>query len=179
MAIADHKSWKAREGASVPRQMRTLAHCRRSRRYECADKSSALDPSETFAAERQIGEDGPFRTLTTSALRQSDACAGQGRKLPVRYVRIQQIVLKKSALGRLSIEAGWLCERGLRPHAARGGAPTGISFAIFLRFWAVAARRNSSRAPHGPRSLKRSSLRMRFRCANSISTFFRSRREVT
>jgi hypothetical protein len=28
----------------------------------------------------------------------------------------------------------------------------GISLASFLRFWAVAARRNSSRAPFGPRS---------------------------
>jgi hypothetical protein len=29
---------------------------------------------------------------------------------------------------------------------------SGISLASFLRFWAVAARRNSSRAPFGPRS---------------------------
>ena len=36
---------------------------------------------------------------------------------------------------------------------------------------AVAARRNSSRAPCGPRSRSRSSRRMRLRCANSISTF--------
>src|SRR6516164_8933599 len=46
------------------------------------------------------------------------------------------------------------------------------------RFWAVAARMNSSRAPFGPRKRKRSSLRMRLRCANSISIFLRSRREV-
>jgi hypothetical protein len=54
----------------------------------------------------------------------------------------------------------------------------GINFASFLRFWAVAARRNSSRAPFGPRSRGRSSLRMRLRCANSISIFLRIRREV-
>jgi hypothetical protein len=54
----------------------------------------------------------------------------------------------------------------------------GISFASFRRFWAVAARRNSSRAPFGPLSLSRSSLRMRLRWANSISTFLRSRRAV-
>ena len=59
---------------------------------------------------------------------------------------------------------------------ARSG--TGISFAIFRRFWAVAARRNSSRAPFGPRSRSRPSLRKRLRCANSISTFFRSRRAM-
>jgi hypothetical protein len=41
------------------------------------------------------------------------------------------------------------------------------------RFWAVAARRNSSWAPHGPRSRRRSRRRMRLRCATNISTFFR------
>ena len=34
-------------------------------------------------------------------------------------------------------------------------------------------------APNGPLSLSRSRRRMRLRCANSISIFFRSRREVT
>ena len=58
------------------------------------------------------------------------------------------------------------------------GICIGISFAILRRFWAVAARTNSSRAPFGPRKRKRSSLRMRLRCANSISIFLRSRREV-
>src|SRR5882757_6052972 len=59
-------------------------------------------------------------------------------------------------------------------HADTGQA-AGIarSFASFLRFWAVAASRNSSRAPLGPRSLRRPSLRMRLRWANSISIFFR------
>src|SRR5262245_23913786 len=42
-------------------------------------------------------------------------------------------------------------------------AGIGISFAIFRRFWAVAARMNSSLAPFGPRSLRRSSLRIRLR----------------
>jgi hypothetical protein len=41
------------------------------------------------------------------------------------------------------------------------------------RFRAVAASRNSSLAPHGPRSRKRPSLKLRLRWANSISTFFR------
>jgi hypothetical protein len=54
----------------------------------------------------------------------------------------------------------------------------GISFASFRRFWAVAARRNSLRTPFGPRSRSRSSLRMRLRWANSISTFLRSRRDI-
>jgi hypothetical protein len=45
--------------------------------------------------------------------------------------------------------------------------------AILLKFCALAAIRNLSRAPLRPRSLKRSSRRMRFKCANSISTFVR------
>ena len=50
----------------------------------------------------------------------------------------------------------------------------GTSFASFLRFWAVAASRNSSRAPLGPRSRNRPSRRIRLRCANSISMRLRS-----
>jgi hypothetical protein len=45
----------------------------------------------------------------------------------------------------------------------------GTSLAILRRFWVVAARVNSSRAPFGPRNRSRSSLRMRLRCANSVS----------
>jgi hypothetical protein len=44
---------------------------------------------------------------------------------------------------------------------------------------AVAARRNSSLAPHGPRSRKRPTRRMRLRWANSISTFFRRRQAAS
>ena len=61
---------------------------------------------------------------------------------------------------------------------ARAGVGVGISLASFLRFCAVVARRNSSRAPFGPRSLSRSRRRMRFRCANRLSTFLRCRRET-
>ena len=39
--------------------------------------------------------------------------------------------------------------------------------ASFRRFWAVAARRNSSRVPNGPLSLSRSRCRMCLRCENS------------
>ena len=49
--------------------------------------------------------------------------------------------------------------------------------AIRRKFWAVAASKNSSCAPESPRSRKRSSFKIRFRCANSISTFFRSQRD--
>src|SRR5271154_7040664 len=39
----------------------------------------------------------------------------------------------------------------------------------------MAARTNSSWAPRGPRSRSRPSFRMRFKCANRISIFLRSR----
>jgi hypothetical protein len=69
-------------------------------------------------------------------------------------------------------------ERGVSPYAARIGGGAGISLASFLGFWAVAARWNSSRAPQGPRSRNRSSFRMRWRWANSISTFLLGQCEV-
>ena len=54
----------------------------------------------------------------------------------------------------------------------------GVShFAIRRKFCAVAASRNSSCAPLGPRSRNRSSFKMRFKWANNISTFLRCRRE--
>ncbi len=49
----------------------------------------------------------------------------------------------------------------------------GLNRARRRRFCAVAASRNSSFAPHGPRSRKRPSRNMRLRWANNISTFFR------
>jgi 1-deoxyxylulose-5-phosphate synthase len=55
----------------------------------------------------------------------------------------------------------------------------GNSLASLRRFWAVAARRNSSLAPFGPLRRRRSSFRMRLRCAKSISTFLRSFLDVT
>ena len=97
---------------------------------------------------------------------------------PKRAVRFWAIVLKKSASAPagtglksrqayLPFQAGAIC------------AGIGTSLAILRRFWAVAASRNSSLAPFGPRRRKRSSFRMRLRCANSISTFLRCRRDVT
>lgn len=53
-------------------------------------------------------------------------------------------------------------------------AGLGTSLASLRRFWAVAAIRNSSLAPFGPLRRNRSSLSMRLRWANSISTFLRA-----
>ena len=55
----------------------------------------------------------------------------------------------------------------------------GKIFANLRRFWAVAARRNSSFAPHVPRSRSRPSPSIRLRWANSISTFFLSFIEIS
>src|SRR5215469_8397255 len=79
--------------------------------------------------------------------------------------------------GRCRLGAASEVDEGVAPQTGIGSA-AGTSVASFRRFWAVAARWNSSRAPLGPRSRSRSSFRMRLRCANSISTFLRWRREV-
>jgi hypothetical protein len=59
--------------------------------------------------------------------------------------------------------------------AIGGGRAT--SLASRRKFCAVAASVNSNCAPLGPRRRNRPSRRMRLRCANSISTFLRSRRD--
>jgi len=63
--------------------------------------------------------------------------------------------------------------------AARDGGARQRSLASRLRFCAVAVSRTSSLTPLKPRNRNRSSLRMRFMCANRISTFLRSRRDCS
>jgi hypothetical protein len=58
--------------------------------------------------------------------------------------------------------------------ATDGGGARQRNLTSRLRFCAVAVSRTSSLAPLKPRSRSRSSLRMRFICANRISTFLRS-----
>jgi hypothetical protein len=91
-----------------------------------------------------------------------------------------------SRRGTVDSEPVWLLlEVGgrFRPrpfHTVLGIAPLEAEpnhFAIRRRFCAIAASKNSSCAPLGPRSLRRSNLRIRLRCANSTSTFFRSLRD--
>lgn len=88
-----------------------------------------------------------------------------------------RIPLKKSAAGRFGLRSGMERAASLAAQAV-AGLVIGIIFAIFRRFWAAAARWNSSLAPLGPRRRRRSSFRMRFRWAKSISTFFRWRRDT-
>ena len=70
-----------------------------------------------------------------------------------------RVPLKKSARDG----GGRKLQREPTTSQAGFGCGDGTSLASFRRFWAAAARRNSSRAPFGPRSRSRSSLRMRLR----------------
>jgi len=68
--------------------------------------------------------------------------------------------------------ASLIAARRLRPRLCVGwGGWHWDQLSHFPEVWAVAARRNSSLAPFGPRRRRRSILRMRLRCANSLSTF--------
>ena len=62
-------------------------------------------------------------------------------------------------------------------HSPVRGGPRQMNLASLLRFCAVAVSNTSSLAPLKPRGRRRSSLRMRFICANLTSTFLRSRHE--
>jgi hypothetical protein len=90
--------------------------------------------------------------------------------LPVLADAVEKVRFEVVASAGLTVAMALVV--GATRHAAEVGAGAGISMASLRRFWAVAARRNSSCAPFGPRNRNRSSLRMRLRWANSISTFF-------
>jgi hypothetical protein len=62
------------------------------------------------------------------------------------------------------------CVRPASQRSIDSPAGPGMSLASLRRFWTVAARGKSTRAPHGPRSGNRSRSKI-FDCANSISTF--------
>jgi hypothetical protein len=83
--------------------------------------------------------------------------------LRARNDRVTSILLKNSLswrprLGFVAMSARQI--PGSPPHVAKMRAGSGMSFASFRRFWAVAAKRNSSLAPFGPRRRNRPSLRM-------------------
>jgi hypothetical protein len=92
--------------------------------------------------------------------------------------RLGAIPLNKSVLNDRVSEGWWSGRAIARLLPQPAGIGIGISLASFRRFWAVAARWNSSRAPFDPRNRSRSSFRMRLRCANSISTFLRWQRKA-
>jgi hypothetical protein len=59
------------------------------------------------------------------------------------------------------------------PYPAKAGAGRGMSFANFLRFWAVAANRKLVFGPARSAQAPLAEPTMRLRWATSISTFFR------
>ena len=120
------------------------------------------------------GFDGPLRPQEapgSGAFQKASAVSEPGREPrcpPLRFCngRFTSILLKNPLLWRQHLGFGALSERQIRassPQVAKIGAGSGMRFASFRRFWAVAAKRNSSLAPLGPRRRNRSSLRMRLR----------------
>ena len=90
----------------------------------------------------------------------------------IGYVRLTSILLKNPLFWREHLGFVAMSARqtpGSSPHVAKMGVGSGMSFASFRRFWAVAASRKSSLAPLGPRTRNRSSRRMRFRCSRRAS----------
>ena len=85
---------------------------------------------------------------------------------PPRHVSTLPIVLKNPLGRRERIAVATrirAADLSSSPYVAKPGVGRGTGFASFLRFWAVAAKRNSSLAPFGPQRRDRPSLSMRFR----------------
>jgi hypothetical protein len=76
--------------------------------------------------------------------------------------------------GRLTLYFTDACNAYAAHKGAIGGGRA-TNLASLRRFCAIAANVNSNWAPHGPRNRSRPSRRIRFKCANSISTRFLSR----
>src|SRR6266403_4892338 len=111
-----------------------------------------------------------------------------------RHVRKVPILLQKSAYrrrgtadaffeaihchpllcGRLTLDFTDACNAYAAHKGANGGGRA-TNLASLRRFCAIAANVNSNWAPHGPRNRNRPSRKIRFECANSISTRFLSR----
>ena len=93
------------------------------------------------------------------------------RQFPCPFSRLRELRYHRSAPTPNSMLPGHA--------AANGGGARQSSLTSRRRFWAVAVSRTSSLTPLKPRNRSRSSLRMRFICANRISTFLRSRRDCS
>jgi len=156
------------------------------------ENAKELRSSRAFVYHHGSNQPNPaFRDLSSPAFVPVERPRVQWKRPGKKSARLLKrpvsdgILLKKGSRWRSLVADGDCWQRGLREatgpacaQVAGSGVGGVISFASLRRFWAVAARRNSSRAPHGPRSRRRSRRRMRLRWANSISTFFRCRREL-
>ena len=138
----------------------------RPRRPRTTLKKFAVGPVKSILHSQRNGgfgtHFGPSRgALRRRAIRPTGTCSAA-----ICYVRSTSILLKNPLFWRQHLGFVAMSARqipGSSPHVAKMGVGSGMSFASFRRFWAVAASRNSSLAPFGPRRRNRSSRRMRFR----------------
>ena len=104
--------------------------------------------------------DQPRGPATPTRLSDWGTAYGAQRKLisEIGYFRSCPIPLKKSSfevIAAVRIGGATTPVSAASPQVAAIGAGAGISLASLRRFWAVAARWNSSRAPFGPRNRSR------------------------
>ncbi|EPX83957.1 RecD-like DNA helicase YrrC [Salipiger mucosus DSM 16094] len=123
-----------------------------------------------------IGQKGALKTAiakTRASLRRAGLMAGLRAD-----AGLEPILWKNTRSQAQNIDCR---TRGVRLscQAFRGCCGAGRILASLRRFWAVAARRNSSFAPRGPRNRSLFRPRIRLRWAKSISTFFLSFIEIT
>jgi hypothetical protein len=156
------------DGISNPTTRMPAPPCRSKR--ELAGDTTSTDPRSRRIRESRKGR--PCNELGLSAHCLSTACPhlrAPGTPCPGLAHHIAgslPILLKNPLFWRQHLGFVAMSARqipGSPPHVAKMGAGSGMSFASFRRFWAVAAKRNSSLAPLGPRRRNRPSLRMRFR----------------
>lgn len=96
---------------------------------------------------------------------------------PAEVFEPRSMGIARGPLGVKSVEkdrlagAEWVVEH-LSCQAVRGFCCAGMIFASLQRFWAVAAKRNSSFAPQRPRNRNRPRPGVRLKWAKRISTLF-------
>ena len=139
----------------------------RSLRVRCCPLTGSYPPDGSVTAKVSLRR---ARTAAIANCCRCFAAAPQVGSPPILWKNTR--LLAQNAAPRFERER-------LSCQAFRGCCGAGRSLAILRRFWAVAARRNSSFAPHGPRNRSRFRPKIRLRWAKSISTFFLSFIEMT
>ena len=89
---------------------------------------------------------------------------------------LEPSIITRGLCGRLTLDFTDACNAYAAHKVANGGGRA-TNLASLRRFCAIAANVNSNWAPHGPRNRSRPSRKIRFKCANSISTRFLSRED--
>ena len=144
---------------TTPADFRAPPNARPSNPHSPSPLAVAISAARGFPP-RRLSDAGP------SALAPASVSGRRPKPLTKPAVRFAQILLKtplfwRQHLGFVAMSARQI--PGSPPHVAKMGVRSEMSFASFRRFWAVAANRNSSLAPFGPRRRNRPSLSMRLR----------------